>query len=351
MNLGEEPDISQQTGGLPESSDFKNQVRFRDEVPVGRRTLFSKANGRGRKPQQEGDYGALSRNYANVRSLKSKSLASDDSAFVASHSCYTPFNPSCRQLRAKPSLSSNRDSKSYLSSQGGARSASACNRRRGGPGLGRRVSGLLDNHTNKSGVSAVSQKSATTAQCRRCKSGGVANYKKHIATSSNKRQSRRVGGEGGKSASDISRKSSASVRRSRASRNQKSAEGRRVRRKHLSKVQTNSQINGDIEDSLERAGPSGRSIRDDAERAGIRLQDERSPQFQPRELLTDLVEMAIQVQDASCSQECNPYTDNAFTNINVSDYAEIKEEPNEESLRQETEAEEHVVQQRAAGTS
>lgn len=338
VNLGEEPDISQLTGENRDSSDFKNQVRFRDEVPANRRALLGRGNVRMRKQQPEGDYGALSRNYANVKSLKSKSLASDDSAFVASHSYYTPFNPSCRQLVAKPSLSSNRDSKSYFSSQGGARSASACNRRKGAQRLGRQVSSLLDNHTSKSAVSAKSQKSATTGKCRRCKSSGVTNYKEHSARSSNKPRNLPInGGEWGKSAGDISRKSSASVPRSRGSRSKKSAEGRRVRRKHLSKVQTNSQINRDIEGSPPR---SGRSIRGDEERVDLRPQDKSSPQFQPRELLTDL-EIGVQAQEGNgCTQEYNPYTDNHYTNINLSDYAEIKEEPNEESLRQETEAEE-----------
>jgi hypothetical protein len=116
-------------------------------------------------------------------------------------------------------------------------------------------------------------------------------------------------------------------------------------------------INQDIEESLERdhsqeSREAASGLQENADLTsgklatrvdfGMRSEDERSPQFQQRDMLNDLGQgIKGQAQGASSVQDqYNPYTDNHYTNINFSDYAEIKEEPNEESMRQETEAEE-----------
>ena len=83
--FGEEPDISHHNTDM--QSDMKNQVRFSDDVPLQTKSQIDKSR------YSENTYNDIgSRNYINVRSQKSKSVASDDSGFVASQDHYVYNN-------------------------------------------------------------------------------------------------------------------------------------------------------------------------------------------------------------------------------------------------------------------
>lgn len=271
---------------------------------------------------------------------------------MAGYDRSAPYGEAVRacSTKGKPSLSSGRESKSYFSSQRGGRSVSAC-QQRVEERFRRRASGALDSASqHKSIVSMKSHKTSKSAKSGRAKSGGQRHFKKHTVSSNNKRAAKFDRSAQGKSQGDISRKSSLS----KTSRRQKSVESRRMRQRHLNTLRNNALINQDIEESLGRdgTGASGDGSQEFFDTQGkankkvdfsLHSEDEKSPQFQQSSMLGDLgagIQVEGEEAHTSVHDSYNPDLGNHTATINFGDYAEIKEEPNEESTKQETEQDE-----------